>query len=132
MPAASSAAARLSPARAVTGSPSTDSVTLSPPISGSRSNTGLAGIEPPGAEGGELGIEPPRGDHRRDRERVVGGEGDAAVAGRNERAGTARRLLVDREAVLRHDAQRRPAAHDVEAAEQREHAQGAAGDGRDD
>src|SRR4051812_8516457 len=117
MPAASSAAATLSPGDAVIVVPSTDRRTV--PESGGFSRWN---IEPPGGEDIEIGIEPSRRDHRRHRERVVGGKGDAAMAGRDEGAGTSRRLLIDGKPVCGHDAQGGPAPHDVEPREQRKHA----------
>src|ERR1051325_10108417 len=105
MPKSSIAAATVSPLRASTGSPSmVIGTVLGAASSGNRWN-----IESPGSEWLEfLGGQATFGDARREKERVRGGERHAAVARGVERAGTARRLVVDRKAVLRHDAQARP------------------------
>src|SRR5205807_2261085 len=82
-PAASRAAATVSPARASTGLPSMVSETVLAPVSGS-----LANIEPPRAEGADQGrIEPALGDHGRERQCMVGGERHAGVAADDECAG---------------------------------------------
>src|SRR5439155_26177226 len=113
MPAAIRAAATLSAAPAVTVLPSTVRVTARKLSSGNRWN-----IEPPGREDGELVGQAAGGQHGRKHERMVGGQGDAAVTGGDEGAGAFGGLLVDREAVLGHHPQRRPDAHDIDAAEQ--------------
>src|SRR5260221_6351514 len=110
MPAASSAAATVSSGQARTDRPSTVRVTVSPAMSGSRWN-----MEPLGAEGREVvGRQPTSSDMWRDHERVVGRQGHAAMAGGEEGARTALRLVVNRKAVQGHDPQRRPGADDTE------------------
>src|SRR5438128_5791286 len=126
MPEASMAAATVSPSRASTERPSMVMWTVRP-------SSSLLNMEPPSAEdiegfGGKRALR----DERRQRERVVRGERDAAVAGSDECAGAFGRLVVDREAVARHHAQRRPGAHDVERPDAREHSHRAVGEDRDD
>src|SRR5262252_11129018 len=122
MPLASSAAATVSPARAVTGRPSTMRPTAWP-LSAS-----LLNMEPPRAEGSDQGlVERATADHGRDGERMIGAERHARMAAHREGAGMALRLVVDREAVLGHDADRAPGAHDVDVGQQRELAHRALG-----
>src|SRR4051812_7848228 len=110
MPAATSAAATLSPSRASSGAPSNVRRTTA-----RESSRGLLNMEPPGAEGLEaLGRKPAARDEGCEGERMPRRERHATVAGGDEGAGALRRFLVDRKAVLRHHTQRRPAAHDVE------------------
>src|SRR5260221_7551486 len=116
MPAAISAAATLSAAPAVTVLPSTDRVTARKFSSGNRWN-----IEPPRREDREFIAQAAGGQHGCKNERMVGGEGDAAVTGGDEGARAFGGLLVDREAVLGHHPQGRPDAHDVDAAHERKH-----------
>ncbi len=81
----------------------------------------LLNMEPPGTErGDERGVERAAGDHRRDGERMVGGQGHAGMAADGEGAGMALRLVVDREPILGHDADGAPGAHHVHVGEQRE------------
>src|SRR5262249_7607720 len=122
-PAANSAAATVSPARAGTSSPSTAMVTVPTGASGSRLN-----IEPPRAEHIEIRREAAGGDHRWQHERMGRRQRNAAVARRKKGTRPARRFVVDRESVLGHHPESRPGAHDVERFEQWEHSDGAARD----
>jgi len=60
------------------------------------------------------------------------GQRDAAVACREKGAGARARLRIDRKAVRRHDAQRRPRADDTRIAQPRKHADRARRDRRED
>src|SRR5476649_591581 len=113
MPAASMADATVSPMRARIGLPSIVTVSVAP-VSPS-----LLNMKPPRAEGSDQRrIEFAARDHRRDGQGVVGGERDAGMAAHGEGAGMGLRLVVDREPVLGHDADRAPGAHDVGILEQ--------------
>src|SRR5690606_17448185 len=63
-----------------------------------------------------------------DRQGMLGGQRDAAVAGRNVGAGAFFGFLIDGEAVGRHDAQGSPAAHDAYIAQGGEAGDGPGGD----
>src|SRR5262249_49186483 len=115
-PAASSAAATVSPSSAVMRAPLSVKAIVLPAASGS-----LLNMEPPGTEREKIVGEPACGNLRGDVERMVGGECHAGMAGREERAGMRHRLIVDREAVPAHHPQRRPGTHHVEAGEQWKH-----------
>src|SRR5262245_55190074 len=115
MPLASSATATVSPARAVTVRPSTMSLSVGP-VSAS-----LLNMKPPRTEGSDQGfVERAAGDHGRDGERLIGAQRHARVAAHGEGPGMALRLVIDREAVLRHDADSAPGAHDIDVGQQRE------------
>src|SRR6185369_12815071 len=103
MPAASSAAATLSPARAAIGAPSKWMVT--PRRSGEASG-GRANMEPSRVEGGERLGQGAVVDGGGDALGVQGREGNAGMAGRDEGAWVALRLRVDRIAVGRQRPQR--------------------------
>src|SRR5476649_864386 len=116
MPAASMADATVSPMRARIGLPSIVTVSVAP-VSPS-----LLNMEPPRAEGSDQRrIEFAARDHRRYTKGVVGGERNAGMAADGKGAGMRLRLVVDREAVLGHDPDRTPGAHDVDVLQQREH-----------
>src|SRR5262249_5316499 len=107
MPLASSAAATVSPARAWTTLPSTLMATVEPP------SASLLNMEPPGTEGSDQRlVEGAARDHGGNGERMVGGERHARMAAHRKSAGMRLGLVVDREAVLGHDADGAPGAHD--------------------
>src|SRR5262247_557198 len=112
------AAATLSPVRAVTGLPSMVTRTCWP-----ASSSNLLNIEPPRREGAnQICIEPTARDHRRKDQGVIGGQRDAGMAADDECAGVRFGLIVDRKAVLCHDADARPGPDHVEFAECWKHA----------
>src|SRR5258708_33378487 len=100
MPAANSAAATVSPARALMLLPSTVMAT------GALRSTSLLNMEPPRTErSDQRSIEGTARDHRRDGARVVGREGHAGTAAHGEGAGMSRRVPVHLQRVRRRDAQ---------------------------
>src|SRR3954467_8700378 len=138
---ASSAAETVSPCRAATATPSTKICTggrlscsdrlniLAPSISLVAAVVrGAGGAKTAGRErADQLRLERALLDHPRDLESVVGGERHAGMAAGDEGAGMRLRLVVDRKAVLRHDADAGPAPDHVEPREMRKHALGAIG-----
>src|SRR5476651_1329191 len=103
MPAASIAAATVSPTRARIGLPSTLRVKVAP-VSPS-----LLNMKPPRAEGSDQRlVEGAARDHRRHRERMIGRERDARMAAQHEGAGMRGAFVVDRKAILGHDTDRAP------------------------
>src|SRR5215471_6896801 len=111
------AAATLSPTRTVTGLPSMVTLTRWP------SSNNLRNIEPPCREGADqICIEPTARDHRREHQGVIGGQRDAGMAADDECAGVRFGLIVDRKAVLCHDADARPGPGHVVFAECWKHA----------
>src|SRR6266545_8295263 len=97
MPAASRAAATVSPLTARTGLPATVRETAVP------ASASLLNMEPPRAERSDQGlVEGTARDHGRDGERVVGRQRHARVTAHGEGAGMALRFVVDRKAVLGH------------------------------
>src|SRR5476649_2082117 len=110
MPAASMADATVSPMRARIGLPSIVTVSVAP-VSPS-----LLNMKPPRAEGSDQRlVERAARDHRRHGESMIGRERDARMAAQHEGAGMRRALVVDREPVLRHDADGTPGPHHVGA-----------------
>src|SRR5471032_1668255 len=122
MPAASIAAATVSPMRARIGLPSTLRVKVAP------MSPSLLNMKPPRAEGSDQRlVEDAARDHRCHGERMIGRKRDARMAAQHEGAGMSGTLVVDRKPVLGHDSDRTPGAHHVRAGEQREEAHGALG-----
>src|SRR5512139_738854 len=109
MPAASRAAATVSPLLACTGLPSMVRATAVP------ASASLLNMEPPRTEGSDQRfVEGTARDHGRDGEGMIGRQRHAGMAAHREGAGMALRFVVDREAVLRHHADGAPGAHDVD------------------
>src|SRR5262245_61725396 len=103
MPAASRAAATVSPPRACTGLPSIVRATAAP------ASASLLNMEPPRTEGSNQRlVESTARDHWRDGKRMVGGQRHAGMAAHGEGPGMAFRFIVDREAVLGHHADGAP------------------------
>src|ERR1700730_12017882 len=115
MPATRSAAATVSPANACAEWPSIVKGIGSPAASGSLWN-----MKPPGTERKKLVGKLSGRDLRRDVEGLVCRQRYAGVARCEECARMCRGLIVNREAVLAHHAQRRPSAYDIEPGEHRE------------
>ena len=89
-------------------------------IVAARPRQAAAGTSKRFAENGAMHrVERAGGDHRREQIGVRPGQGDAAVAIRGKGAGEALGFVVDRQPVRRHDAQRRPGAHDLQFREPR-------------
>src|SRR5262245_49387919 len=124
MPLASSAAATVSPARALIALPSTVSATAAP------ASASLLNMKPPRTEGSDQRlVERAACDHGRNGKRVIGRESHAVMAADREGAGMALRFVVDGKAVLGHHSDGAPGAHDVDVGQQRELAHGALGFG---
>src|SRR6267154_5999489 len=115
MPANSNAAATVSPVRALTALPSTVIAT------GAPASASLLNMKPPRTEGSDQRlVERAAGDHRRNRERVIGRKRHAGMTADSEGAGMSLGLVIDREPVLGHDANGAPGAHHVHVGKQRE------------